>query len=315
MSLNTVLVTGAGGFIGSALARRLAEAAVGQLILCDRSLPNPPTGAEAIEGDLGDPAVRDRVLAVQPDVVFHLASVPSALSEAEPAISRAINLDASLALLERLAAHARPARVVYASTIATLGASFHGPVDDSLLPRPALTYGTHKLMVETALADWTRRGRIHGIALRLPGIVARPPSAAGFGSAFWSEVIHAVGRGQGYDCPAGPDAVGWLMSLGRCVDNFIHAAALDESHLQGAVTLPALCVRLGDLVQAIARETGGAASAVRYAPDPQIMLNFGSYPPLSTPAADALGLRHDGDLGALVARALADLDVPQGAPA
>ncbi len=41
------------------------------------------------------------------------------------------------------------------------------------------------------------------------------------------------------------------------------------------------------------------------------MRNFGSYPPLSTPAADALGLAHDGDLAGLVARALADL--PEGA--
>ena len=312
MTSPTVLVTGAGGFIGSALARRLAGAADARLVLCDLSLPTPPPGATAIEGDIGEAAVLEQVLAANPDVVFHLASVPSALSEAEPAISRAINLDASLALFERLAARERPVRVVYASTIATLGASFDGPVDDSLLPRPALTYGTHKLMVETALADWTRRGRIHGIALRLPGIVARPPSAAGFGSAFWSEVFHAVGRGQDYECPAGPDAVGWLMSLGRCVDNFVHAAALGEDRMGGAVTLPALSVRLVDLVDALARQTGGPASAVRYLPDAQIMRNFGSYPALSTPAADALGLRHDGDLESLVARALADLRAAGG---
>ena len=315
MTSNTVLVTGAGGFIGSALARRLAATPPGRLILCDRTLGNAPAGAERIEGDLGEPEVLDRALAAQPDVVFHLASVPSALSEAEPLVSRAVNLDASLALLERLATRQRPVRMVYASSIAALGVSFDGAVDDTVLPSPALTYGAHKLMVETALTDATRRGRIHGIALRLPGIVARPPSAAGFGSAFWSDVFHAVGAGQAYDCPAGPDAVGWLMSLGCCVDNFLHAAALDEPRLKGAVTLPALSVRLGDLVQAIARQTGGSALAVRYAPDPQIMRNFGSYPPLSTPAADALGLGHDGSLDALVARALADLDVRQGAPA
>ena len=315
MTMNTVLVTGAGGFIGSALARRLAAAAPGRLILCDRTLADAPAGAERIEGDLGDPEVLDSALAALPDVVFHLASVPSALSEAEPATSRAVNLDASLALLERLAARQQPVRMVYASSIAALGATFDGPVDDTLLPRAALTYGAHKLMVETALADWTRRGRIHGIALRLPGIVARPPSAAGFGSAFWSEVFHAVARGQAYGCPASPEATGWLMSVHRCVDNFLHAAALDGDRLSGAVTLPALRVRLGDLVAAIARRTGGSASAVRYAPNPEIMRNFGSYPPLATPAADALGLQHDGDADALVARALADLEIPQGAPA
>ena len=311
MTSNIVLVTGAGGFIGSRLARRLAASATARLVLCDRALPGAPAGAERIEGDLTDPRVLDRALAAEPDVVFHLASVPSALSDSEPAASRAVNLYASLALLERLAARTRPARLVYASSIAALGATFDGPVDDGLLPRPELTYGAHKLMVETALADWSRRGRVHGIALRLPGIVARPPNAAGFGSAFWSEVFHAVASGRDYACPASPDATGWLMSVGRCVDNFLHAAAVDDDHMKRAVTLPALQVRLGDLVETIARETAASAAAVRYDPDPKIMRNFGSYPPLSTPAADALGLAHDGDLAGLVARALADL--PEGA--
>ncbi len=163
-------------------------------------------------------------------------------------------------------------------------------------------------MVETQLADWARRGRLHGIALRLPGIVARPPSASGFGSAFWSEVFHAVRNGQDYLSPAGPEAVGWLMSVRRCVDNLIDAAGLAEDQMQGAMTLSALSVRLGELVAAIARQTGGDTASVRYAPDPMIMRNFGSYPPLSTPAADARGLRHDGDVEKLVANALADLE-------
>jgi hypothetical protein len=47
---------------------------------------------------------------------------------------------------------------------------------------------------------------------------------------------------------------------------------------------------------------------VRYAADPMIMRNFGSYPPLLTPAADARGLRHDGDVESLVANALAELE-------
>ncbi len=308
MTQGTVLVTGAGGFIGRALSRRLAEQPHGRLLLCDRTLPDPPPGAEAIEADLSRPEILERLLAARPDVIFHLASVPSALCEAEPATSRAVNLEASLTLLEGLASQERPARMVYASTIAVLGAHFEGPVDDNLLPRPALTYGAHKLMVETQLADWARRGRLHGIALRLPGIVARPPSAAGFGSAFWSDVFHAVKDGKDYICPAGPDAVGWLMSVRRCVDDLIHAAGLDGDQMRGALTLSALPVRLGDLVEAIARQTGGSAASVRYAPDPMIMRNFGSYPALFTPAADARGLRHDGDVESLVANALADLD-------
>jgi nucleoside-diphosphate-sugar epimerase len=307
MITGTVLVTGAGGFVGRALARRLAEGVSGRLVLCDRSLEQAPGGAELIEGDLGDPAVMDRALANEPDVVLHLASTPSAASERDPALSRRVNLDVSLSLLDRLAARERPVKLVYVSSIAALGSHLPAVVDDETLPRPALTYGAHKLMVETALADWTRRGRIHGLGLRLPGIVARPPADGGFGSAFWSDVFHAVGEGRDYDCPAGPDAVGWLMSLSRCVDNLVQAAELEPERMSGTVNLPALSVRLGDLVEAIADETGGPASTVRWRPDPGIMKNFGAYPPLRAPAAEALGLRHDGDVAALVANALAGL--------
>jgi nucleoside-diphosphate-sugar epimerase len=301
-----VLITGAGGFIGQALARRVQAE---RLVLCDRRLAGAPPGAELVEGDLGDPAVLAKALAASPNVVLHLASVPSAQSEREPELSRKVNLDASLALLDRLAARERPARLVYVSSIAALGSRFRGPVDDDTLPRPALTYGAHKLMVETAFADLRRCGRIRGVALRLPGIVARPPLAGGFGSAFWSDIFHAVTTGRPYACPAGPDATGWLMSLRRCVDNLIHAAATDEDGPVAAMTLPALVGRLGDLAEDIRKQTGGSTANISYQPDPLIMQNFGAYPALSTPAADALGLRHDGDLPALVANALAELAV------
>ncbi len=305
-----ILVTGAGGFVGRRLAKRLAGRAAGRLVLCDRALEDAPAGAETVEGDLADPKVMDRALGGDPDVVFHLASVPSGASERDPMLSRAVNLEASLALLDRLAAREAPARLVYASSIAALGSGFAGPVDDDTTPRPTLTYGAHKLMVETALGDWARRGRIDAVALRLPGIVARPPMAGGFGSAFWSEVFHAIRRRAPYRCPAGPDAIAWLMSLGRCIDNLVLAAELPADRLgpRRAMTLPALSVRLGDLVDAIAAAAGGGAEAVQYDPDPVTMAQFGGYPPLLTPAAEALGLGHDGSLEALVARAIADIE-------
>ena len=178
MMSNTVLVTGAGGFIGSRLAHRLSGVAPARLVLCDRALPDAPPGAERIEGDLTDPRILDRALAAQPDVIFHLASVPSALSDSEPAASRAVNLYASLSLLERLAERERPARLVYASSIAALGATFDGPVDDGLLPRPELTYGAHKLMVETALADWSRRATIPGRRSAMAWMRARRDQSA-----------------------------------------------------------------------------------------------------------------------------------------
>ena len=306
-----ILLTGAGGFIGRALTERLlARHGADRLTLTDIDLGQAPAGARLIEGDLGDPAVLERTLNPLPGVVIHLASVPSAASEARPELSRAVNLDNSLALFDRLAEAERPVRLVYASSIAAMGSVFPSAVDDDTPPRPTLTYGAHKLMAETALTDWSRRGRLDAIALRLPGIVARPRQAGGFGSGFWSEVFHAYLLREAYAAPVGPQAAAWLMSVRACVDNLMHATELPASRLGAirAFTLPALHVRIGDLLAEIAARTGAPSDLVSHAPDPDIEAQFGRYPQLATPGADALGFRHDAGLAGLVGSVLDDLN-------
>jgi nucleoside-diphosphate-sugar epimerase len=310
-----LLITGAGGFLGRALVRRLAaepELAGASLTLVDLRLKEGPTTARLIEGDIASSETLERALAEAPDVIFHLAALPGGAAEADPEASRRINLDASLALFERLAAQGgRPPRLVYASSIAVFGAPLPASVDDATSPRPAMTYGAHKLMIETALADWTRRGGLSGLALRLPGIVARPRQGAGFRSAFLSDIFHALAAREAITLPAGPEGMSWMLSLSACVENLLHAARLQAgAGTPPTVNLPALRVRIADLAGEIARQTGAPEGLVRYAPDPAIESQFASYPPLATPAADALGFRHDGDLAGLVRQALADLSRP-----
>ena len=62
---------------------------------------------------------------------------------------------------------------------------------------------------------------------------------------------------------------------------------------------------MAELARAIGAVHGRDVSAlVRFESNPALEANFGRYPPLSTPAADAAGFRHDGDLQTLVRRAL-----------
>jgi nucleoside-diphosphate-sugar epimerase len=169
-----VLVTGAGGFVGSVLAARLmaqrqvACRTITALALLDRQL-TPTPEAQVIERDLGDAATLARIAAFAPDVVFHLAAVPGGAAEADYALGRRVNLDATLALFETLAALQRTVTVVYASTIAVYGTGLADPVTPDTSLRPALTYGAHKLACETLLADFSRRGLLDGRSLRLPG--------------------------------------------------------------------------------------------------------------------------------------------------
>lgn len=309
------IVTGAGGFLGSALVAALARSgalpdgrAVTRLVAADARLGDTPGGVERREGDLADPVFQAEVLADAADVVVHLAALPSGAVIADPARGRVVNVEACFALFDRLARQRRPPRLVFASSIAVFGVPLPArAVDDDTLPLPTLSYGAHKLMSEVLLADLARQGRLDGIALRLPGILARPRTPAGHVSAFLSELLHALAVGEPVEMPVSPAARSWLMSRACCVDNLLHAAALPSDRIgpRRALTLPALHLSMQALVEVLAGRFGDAVRhGVTWSPQPEIEAQFGAYPPLHTPLADALGFRHDGTAETLVARAL-----------
>src|SRR6187397_1345450 len=100
-----IVVTGAGGFVGAAVARRLAASRrADAVVLTDRVAPPAPDDPRfsSTAADLTQPgAVRE--LVADADAIIHLASVPGGAAEADYEASRQVNLDASLALLETLA--------------------------------------------------------------------------------------------------------------------------------------------------------------------------------------------------------------------
>ncbi|MES2533110.1 MAG: NAD-dependent epimerase/dehydratase family protein [Pseudomonadota bacterium] len=315
-----VLVTGAGGFIGAALLQQLQTSgaiggqAIDELVALDQRLPpdaphvaGTPT-LTRLEGDLGSDNLRRHIAELAPDVCFHLAAVPGGAAEADPALSRRVNLDATLDLFDALCAapRHRPPRVVYASTIAVYGSPLPDPVTPSTPTRPPMVYGAHKLACEILLADFTRRGLLDGRSLRLPGIVARPRAASGLVSAFMSEVLHALSAGESFECPVGPEATAWWMSARRCAQNLVHAAAMDPgSDPQRAWPLPVLRLSMAEVVQTLSRVFGvDGEELIRYAPRPAVEAVFGRYPALDDSASRALGLRDDGTPETLVRRAL-----------
>lgn len=292
-------ITGADGFVGRAVVRRLRETgAAAELLLVDRAFAGP--GPERrLAGDLTDPAVLAAATR-ECDALLHLAALPGGAAECDPVASRAINLDVPLRLSEAMAGR----RLVLAGSIAVFGAAPPAPVEDGTVPVPDSVYGTHKRMVELAFADAVRRGAIAGAVLRLPGIVARPPAATGFGSAFLSDVFHAAVAGRPYVVPVASDATSWLCSVRSCAANLVRAL-LGNGSEQAPVTLPALRVRIGDLVDALEARLPGAA--LTHAEDPALRRAFASYPPLDTSRAAALGFTAEPDVDALIDAVLADL--------
>lgn len=318
-----VVVTGAGGFVGRRLvahlvAQWLADPALADMRLSvnDMALPDLPADPRlrAVPGDFGDPAVRHALLEGGVDVLYHLGGVLGGAAERAPALARRVNLDATVSLLEALApsptepsgATQSPTRVVFASSIAVFGAPMPASIDDDTRINPSMVYGAQKAMVETLIEQMSARGWIDGLALRLPGIVARPGADARLKTAFLNRLFEVFAEGVDLTLPVSPEGSTWLLSTRACVDALVHAGDLAAERLgpRRAFTLPAQNVRFGELVAALHARFPASPTVIRYAPDEAIEAQFGRQPPLRTPLADALGFRHDGDIATLVARAL-----------
>lgn len=310
-------VTGAGGFIGSGLVAELLArgrlsangAPIDAIVATDTRLPErADRRLQTMGGDIADPTFRAALFEHPFDAFFHLAAIPGGAAAADYGLGWRVNVEATAGIFEALSKQASPARTVFASSIAVFGVPLpKDKVDDQTLPLPTMTYGGQKLVGETLLADFTHRGLIDGVGIRLPGIVARPRVAGGHLSAYMSNIFHALAAGEAFTCPVSAGATAWFMSRACCVDNLIHAASLPSGRLGSRrnFNLPALRLSTIELVEGIAAHFGKSVrDRITYVPDEKLEQQFGSYPPLATPIADGLGFLHDGSAATLVERAL-----------
>jgi len=294
-----IVVTGAGGFVGTRLIRDLAGYDVTALDRTALALPTP----RSVQGDVTNTEVVQDVFAHGVEAVVHLATIPGGAAEQDPVAAWKVNVEATTALADALVRCGRGKRFVFASSIAALG-DLTSPVNDHTPLRPTLLYGAHKAMAEQWLATRSRRGDIDAISLRFPGIVARPLAPSGMKSAFMSDVFHAALSSNDYVMPVSEEATVWLMSVEVATHNLRHALEFDGRFGEPyAVTLPALRASIGELVSEISSQTG-KSGFVTYEPDDALESIFGRLPPLETELADGMGFVRDNSLRDLVSRSL-----------
>ena len=303
-----ILVTGAAGFLGRALLRTMASRAPDDEITAldvtaNSSEAAAPGQISWLSGAVDDREVMEKAGLQDFDIIYHLVSVPGALAEREPALGRRVNLDATLDLFDRLAASGRRPRVIYASSVAVYGEMEGQSIGAHSPTRPTSTYGAHKRMAEMALADHSRRGGLSGIALRLPGLIARHGKTTGFGSVFMSELPRAYAAAEPYVCPVSEQATAWWMSVSCAASNLARAASIDVC---GELQLPALRLSVAEIVDALSDLFGPDRRAlISFNPDQRIEALFGRFPELATAKEEALGFAHDGTPIKLVKEALA----------
>lgn len=151
-----ILITGATGFVGGHLATELAahypQAQLFGTTFGHTSGAMLPDSMPLLEADLRDPARIGLALEQSdPDIIFHLAGFASGAGT-DAAVIRAANVDATLMLVEAVAALKKPCRLHLASTGYVYGTTeSNAPATENTPLRPEGLYAQSKAEMETVV--------------------------------------------------------------------------------------------------------------------------------------------------------------------
>ncbi len=131
------------------------------------------------------------------------------------------------------------------------------------------------------LADYSRRGFIDGIGLRLPAICVRPGKPNKAASSFFSSIIREPLAGFEAVLPVDENILHTHASPRAAVGFLIHAAGLSREQLGPRInlTMPGVSCTVAEQIAALRRIAGGKVAArIRSEPDPLVIRIVAGWP-------------------------------------
>lgn len=319
--MTKVLIIGGGGMVGQKLARKISLEGLGKyeavdVTLFDMGFPDNSTPGHQIEGNVTDASKIVEIANAKFDLIYHLAAIVSGESETNFDLGWSVNMMSMWHLLEALrATHLasggiyRP-KLVFTSSIAVFGGPYPDKISDEFLSAPQTSYGAQKAICELMIGDFSRKGFIDGMSLRLPTICVRPGKANLAASSFFSGIIREPLNGQEALLPV-PDTVRHWHASPRAAAGFLtHAADLDTKKLEGrrALSLPGVSCTVAEQIEALRKAAGQAAvDLIKPQPDEAIMKIVAGWPRDFAPdRAIALGFEAENNFDDIVRTYIAD---------
>lgn len=311
----SILILGGGGMVGQKLAHSLADHGLTRhegapVTLFDIGFPDTSAPGLQVRGSVTDPLAMRRLAAARPEVIFHLASIVSGEAEADFELGWLTNMQSFWNLLEALRAEHlasggsyRP-RFVFTSSIAVFGGPYPDKIGDEFLSAPLTSYGAQKACNELMLTDFSRKGFVDGISIRLPTICVRPGKANKAASSFFSGIIREPLNGLEAILPV-PDTVRhWHASPRAAVGFLRHASTMDLDRLQDrrALSMPGVSCTVAEQIEALRAIAGNnVVSLIRSEPDETVQRIVQGWPrDFDAARARKLGFAAESDFAEII---------------
>jgi nucleoside-diphosphate-sugar epimerase len=269
-----LLITGGAGFVGQRVALeclkrgqlKIGAGRIERIVLTDVSEPvirhESLFADERVSthfGDISDQSFVQSLFQEPKDLVFHLASIVSGHGEQDFDLAMRVNLDGTRHLFEAIRHQDKPARVVFASSLASFGGdTMPDQVDDFSKQTPQTTYGVTKAIGELLINDYSRKGFFDGRSARLPTVYVRPGKPNLAASSFVSGLFREPLNGEDCVIPVDPSLSMPVLGYRNIANSLIRLAELDAENLgtDRAVGLPALNVTVQQMMDALKRVAG-----------------------------------------------------------
>jgi UDP-glucose 4-epimerase len=265
--MSKALVTGGAGFIGSNVARLLAEEGYDVVVLdslvtgYEKNLGGL-RGVRLVRGDVRDAALVGS-LAEGSGVVFHLAaSVGNTRSIERPFEDSEVNVLGTLAVLEA-ARRAGVRKIVCSSSSAIFGEPRHLPIDESHPAEPDSPYGVSKLAAEKHCLAYSRLHDMEAVCLRYFNVYGINQRYDAYGNVI-PIFIHRMVRGRPLT----------VFGDGEQTRDFVNVKDVARANLlaaRAAAVSGAFNIASGESITInrlveLLREASGRDVAVKYAP-------------------------------------------------
>ena len=277
-TITKAFITGGNGNLGRLVADQLLAKGI-EVVKFDIPGTEPDevqTGETIVIGDIRDQTLlRDIMQKHRPDTVYHLASLLSGSSEADPAAAWEINATASFHLMQ-LAQEFDVNTFFFASTIATFGSDLDDPLPEATQQWPANIYGATKVAVERLGVYFKQKNNMDFRCLRFPLVFSpfAPPSAV---TAYPSHAFRAACNNESFTFPVSPGIGMSSMLLEDVITGIVKFTLADRAALtQHVYSLHGYYVTAEEVAKEIQSRVPGFT--YDFAPDATVDKLLGDWP-------------------------------------